>query len=187
MTCVALLFSIGISNGRRLLMSDWRAMMAELGLENPRTLIATGNAVFDCRGANVRQLETHLEDAHEKRFGRRVDIIVRAATPFRRLANENPFPKESQRDGSRVMVRVMRQPIAVEMGATLQPYLTQGERVKIVNGDLWVHFKQRPIESRLMSAIGSKRFGIGTVRNWNTVQRLCEMAGDDSRSLPDKL
>jgi hypothetical protein len=38
-----------------------------------------------------------------------------------------------------------------------------------VNGDLWVHFKGRANESRLMSVIGSKharvRLGIGTVRN----------------------
>ena len=44
-TYVALLFSIGIGDGRRLLMADWRTMMEEIGLNQPRTLIATGNAV----------------------------------------------------------------------------------------------------------------------------------------------
>jgi len=31
-------------------MADWRSMMEDLGLQNPRTLIATGNAVFESRG-----------------------------------------------------------------------------------------------------------------------------------------
>ncbi len=180
MTYIALLFSIGISGGRRLIMADWREMLAKLGLENPRTLIATGNAIFECHGTNVRALEACLEDAFEKRFGRRVDTIVRAAALFRRLVGENPFPKESQQDGSRVMVRIMRQPIAQDLETTLHPYLTQGERVKIVNGDLWVHFKQPPNESRLLSVIGSKRLGIGTMRNWNTVRKLSEMVKDSS-------
>jgi len=73
------------------------------------------------------------------------------------------------------MVRVMRDPMEKEFEFRLQPYLTQGERVKIVDGDLWVHFKRAPNESRLMPVLGSKRLGIGTVRNWNTVRRLNEM------------
>ena len=181
MTYIALLFSIGIRDGKRLIMADWREMLAEMGLQNPRTLIATGNAVFECRSTNIGKLEARLEDAYEKRFGRRVDNIVREAGLFRRLVGENPFPKESRQDGSSVMVRIHRQGIEEHYEDTLQPYLTQGERVKIVNGDLWVHFKGRANESRLMSVIGSKRLGVGTVRNWNTVRKLSEMVDDVSK------
>ena len=149
--------------------------MEDLGLQNPQTLIATGNAVFKTRVVTTRELEVRLEDAFERRFGRRVDTIVRAAAPFRRLAEGNPFLKESKRDGSRVMVRVMREPLERDFAATLKPCLTQGERVKIVCGDLWVHFPHKPNESRLMPILGSKRLGAGTVRNWNTVRRLNEM------------
>ena len=181
MTYIALLFSIGIRDGKRLIMSDWREMMAEMGLQNPRTLIATGNAIFECRGTDIAKLETRLEDAYEKRFGRRVHNIVRPAALFQQLAGGNPFPKESKKDGSHVMVRIMRQPMAQDLEATLQPYLTQGELVKIVNGDLWMHFKGPSNESKLSSVLSSKharvRTGIGTVRNWNTVRRLGEMVG----------
>jgi uncharacterized protein (DUF1697 family) len=181
MTCVVLLFSIGIRDGKRLIMADWREMLAEMGLQNPRTLIATGNAIFECRGTDIAKLEARLEDAYEKRFGRRVHNIVRPAELFRRLVGENPFPKESKKDGSKVMVRVMRQPMTKDLEATLKPYLTQGERVKIVNGDLWMHFKGSSNESKLSAALGSKRMGIGTVRNWNTVRRLGEMVDDGAQ------
>ena len=172
---VALLFSIGIGDGRRLMMADWRSMMEDIGLRNPQTLIATGNAVFESRGSDPREIEACLENAFERRFGRRVETIVRAAAPFRRLVDGNPFPKESAQDGSRVVVRVMREPLKEDFEATLTSHRTQGERVKVVRGDLWVHFPQEPNRSRLMSVLGSKRLGIGTVRNWNTVRRLREM------------
>jgi len=178
-TYVALLFSIGIGEGRRLLMADWRSMMAEIGLQNPRTLIATGNAVFESRETNVRELEVCLENAFERRFVRRVDTIVRAAATFRRMIAGNPFPKESKRDGSRVVVRVMRQPLKKDSLAFLAPYLMQGERAKVVRGDLWVHFPHEPNRSRLMPVLASKRLGIGTVRNWNTVRRLNEVLDGD--------
>ena len=71
------------------------------------------------------------------------------------------------------MVRVQREPLDSTEG--LERYLTQGERIKIVQGDLWVHFKGEPVRSRLMPVLASKRLGIGTVRNWNTIRRLTGM------------
>jgi uncharacterized protein (DUF1697 family) len=174
-TYIALLFSIGIGDGRRLVMADWRAMMGELGLQNPRTLIATGNAIFECHGTTVQQLEVQLEKAFEQRFGRRVDTIVYSAARFRRLSKANPFSKEAKQDGSRVMVRVMRKPLKSGFADTLQRYLTQGESLKIVDGNLWVHFKDLPNRVGIVRVLGSKRLGVGTVRNWNTVRRLNEM------------
>lgn len=174
-TYIALLFSIGIGNGQRLVMADWRAMMDELGLQNPRTLIATGNAIFECHGTTVQELEIQLEKAFENRFGRHVDTIVCSAASFRRLSKANPFSKESNQDGSRVMVRVMRNPLKSDLADSLKRYLTQGERVKIVHGNLWVHFEGEPNRSGIVRVLGSKRLGIGTVRNWNTVRRLNEM------------
>lgn len=58
---IALLHSITIGDGRRLVMSDWRAMMEKIGLQRPRTLIATGNAIFESERAAIGQLENrHL-------------------------------------------------------------------------------------------------------------------------------
>jgi uncharacterized protein (DUF1697 family) len=179
-TYVALLFSIGISNGQRLIMADWRAMMEKMGLQNPRTLIATGNAVFESDGATVQELEDQLEDAFESRFGRHVDTIVCSAASFRRLTRANPFLKESNQDGSRVMVRVMRKPLKSDIADSLQRYLTRGERVIIVHGNLWVHFEDEPNRSGVVRVLASKRLGVGTVRNWNTVRRLNEMLESSS-------
>ncbi len=182
-TYIALLFSIGISNGQRLIMADWRAMMEKMGLRNPRTLIATGNAIFESQGATIQELEVQLENAFEKRFGRRVDTIVCTVASFRRLMSANPFLKESKKDGSRVMVRVMREPLKNDLVEGLQRYLTQGERVKIVDGNLWVHFKDEPNRSGIVRVLGSKRLGVGTVRNWNTVRRLNAMLETGSTPL----
>ncbi|HSX57241.1 MAG TPA: DUF1697 domain-containing protein, partial [Sphingomonas sp.] len=105
---IALLHSISIGDRRRLVMAEWREMMESIGLERPRTLIATGNALFDSDGATIGQLEDKLETAFAQRFGRHIDTIVTTAAQWRRLAAANPFPEEAARDGTRVAVRVMR-------------------------------------------------------------------------------
>jgi uncharacterized protein (DUF1697 family) len=179
-TYVALLYSIGLGEGRRLVMADFRAMAGRLGLGAPRTLIATGNLVFEAKGATVRQLEARLESAFEKTFARRVDIIVRNAAAWRKLIAGNPFAAESRVNGSRVVARVARRPIGTDILAALEPYQTSGERVKVVNGDLWIHFAHEPNQSRLLGAMTPARLnGVGTTRNWNTIRRLGDMLQPD--------
>ena len=170
---IALLHSISIGDGRRLVMAEWRDMMERIGLGHPRTLIATGNALFDSEGATVSQLEHRLEAAFAQRFGRHVDTIVTTTAQWRKLAAANPFPEET--DGTRVALRVMRKPLDETVLDALAPYATQGERLKLVDGHLWLHFAQDPVRSRLPAQLTIRRLGAGTVRNWNTVRRLDEM------------
>lgn len=173
---IALLHSISIGDGRRLAMAEWRAMMERIGLRNPRTLIATGNALFDSDGATVAQLEARLETAFAQRFGRHIDTIVTTTEQWRDLAAANPFPQEL--DGNRIAVRVMREPPDRSALDALAPYATQGERMMLVNGHLWLHFPQDPARSRLGAQLTIRRLGAGTVRNWNTVRRLDAMIAE---------
>ena len=47
----------------------------------------------------------------------------------------------------------------------------------VVGGDLWIDFQGKPSESRLLSVLTTKRLGIGTTRNANTVNGLAKMLG----------
>jgi uncharacterized protein (DUF1697 family) len=171
---VALLHSVVLGPGRRVVMADLRGMAERLGLGAPRTLVATGNLVFDAAGTDVAALEARLEAAFAEAFGRRVDIIVRDADAWRRLVARNPFPTASEEDGARVVVRVMRRPLPPETARTLDAHLDD-ERIAIVEGDLWMQFRRQPSASRLLGQLTPRRLGIGTARNWNTVRRLGEM------------
>ncbi|MGX7872900.1 DUF1697 domain-containing protein [Mesorhizobium sp. ORM6] len=174
-TYVALLYSIGLGEGRRLVMSDLKAMAEGLGFQNVRTLVATGNLVLETRKTEVSDLERRLEAGFEKSFGRHVDIIVRVAEDWLNLAAGNPFPAESAQAGDQVAVRVMRQPVADDAISGLQAHAAEDEKVLLVGGDIWLVFSRERPSSRLLAAANHKRMGIGTSRNWNTVRKLAEM------------
>lgn len=176
-TYVALLYSIILGEGRRVVMADLKAMAEELGLNNPRTLVATGNLVFEAPVTDIADLEQWLEAAFEKTFGRHVDIIVRGAEDWLKLAAGNPFPADSAKAGDQVAVRVMRKPAPAEAVTALQAYAAEDEKVTSLGGDIWVVFSRERPSSRLLAAMNHKRMGIGTSRNWNTVRRLAEMLG----------
>ncbi|PTE12008.1 DUF1697 domain-containing protein [Mesorhizobium helmanticense] len=174
-TYVALLYSIILGEGRRVVMADLKAMAEGLGLNNPRTLVATGNLVFETKETEIAALESRLETAFAKTFGRHVDIIVRSADDWLRLAAGNPFPAESAAAADQVAVRVMRAPVSPDAVPALRARVGKDEKLQAVGGDLWIVFSRETPSSRLLAAVSHKRLGTGTSRNWNTVRRLAEM------------
>ena len=52
-TYIALLHSIVIAPGKRVVMSDLRDMASSLGYRNPRTLVSTGNIIFETADSPV--------------------------------------------------------------------------------------------------------------------------------------
>ncbi|GAC1041083.1 DUF1697 domain-containing protein [Rhizobium sp. No.120] len=168
---VALLYSIGLDAGRRVVMADLKAMAQSLGFRNARTLVSTGNLVFEAETQPIASIEARLEAGFAAAFGKHVDVIARDADGWLKLAEGNPFL-----DGipSEVIVRVMRQPLEPDVLDMLARY-RRDERMAVVNGDLWIDFGLKASETKMLPALTTKRLGIGTMRNWNTVRGLAEM------------
>lgn len=172
---VALLYSIILGKGRRLVMAELKALAAELGLGSPRTVVATGNLVFDAPPTDPRDLEARLEAAFAGRFGRHIDIIVHGADDFRRIVASNPFPEESVADPAHVIAQVTRVPARPEVAGQLAPFAADDERVAVAGGILWLWLPHGVAKSRLAAAVTPKRVGIGTARNWNTMRRIAAL------------
>ncbi len=170
---VALLYSIVLGGGKRVIMSDLREMAEGLGYRNSRTLVSTGNLVFEADEIPARDIEARLEAAFRERFGKHVDILVRSGPDWLTLSAGNPF---LGREGSEVGVRVMREPLSESVIGLLEKHRAN-ETIAVVGGDLWVDFAGQASETRLLSALTTKKLGIGTMRNANTVIRLAEMIG----------
>ncbi|MDO9417075.1 DUF1697 domain-containing protein [Pararhizobium sp.] len=171
MLYVALLHSIVLGPGKRLVMADLKAVAENLGYRNVRTLVATGNLVFEADTAPAAQLEHDLEQEFAAKLGKHVDIIVRTGPAWLKLAKANPF---ADGQGSEVCVRVMRTKLDDSVITKLEPYRT-GEKIAVVGGDLWIDFCGKASETRLLSHLTVKKLGPGTIRNANTVNGMSAM------------
>jgi uncharacterized protein (DUF1697 family) len=69
----------------------------------------------------------------------------------------------------------MRKPLRKYLLPELERYAVQGETLRIVRGDLWIHFAHDINRSRLLRVLTRERLGVGTIRNWNTVCGLDRM------------
>lgn len=162
---------------------EQRAMAAEMGLANPRTLLASGNLVVESDRA-PRDLETAIEAETERRFGRRIDTVVRTGSEWRALMAANPFPDEALSGPARLLVIVMKDGVAPGGLEGLRALAVGDERVEAVQvaggAALFCWHADGIGHSKMAEKALPKLIGIGTGRNWNTVVKLAAMARLDA-------
>jgi uncharacterized protein (DUF1697 family) len=81
---IALLRAINVG-GIRVSMADLKALLTDVGLEDVRTLLNSGNAVFRSKSATGANLENLLETEFAKRAGRSTEFFVRSAEEWKSI------------------------------------------------------------------------------------------------------
>jgi uncharacterized protein (DUF1697 family) len=164
---VALLRGVNLGK-RQLKMEDLRRIAGDLGLEAPRTFIASGNLLFESDKAEGA-LKSALETALQKHMGAPVGVMIRTAAEMAAVAEANPFAAEP---GNRVVaIFVDAEPPA---DAVEKARNVADERMALGRREIYVHYPSGQGRSKLAIPAAAA----GTARNMNTVRKLAEMAGE---------
>ena len=92
MTHIALLRAINVG-GHTVSMERLRGLFAELGHKNVRTLIASGNVIFDAGSKKSAGLESAIEKHLETSLGYAVSTFVRTPDEISAIVGHEPFPR----------------------------------------------------------------------------------------------
>ena len=176
MTRRIILFRGMNTGGVRAPVADLRAMAADIGLKNPRTLLASGNLVVESDRATAA-LEREIETEMERRFGLGIAAMVRTPEQWETLVAANPFPDEAAAHPSRVLAMVMKDGIKAGAVDACRDLAAGGERVEAVGDALYFWFPDGQGESAIFKKATPRLLGMGTGRNWNTVLKLADMVG----------
>lgn len=178
MRYVALLRAVNVG-GRKVTMKDLREAAEQAGFENCRTLIASGNLVFDARKATDAKIASELEALISKTFGLHSEVMVRNPTEWSAILKANPFPKKARDDPAHLVCVVCRdKPDTKSIDAYLVKFREKhdkGEQLQIVGREIYIDFGDSIGLSKL---ILPKNSAIGTARNWNTMLKLDAMLTD---------
>lgn len=182
-TCVALLRAVNVGGANRVTMPDLRALAAGLGFGDPRTLLQTGNLVFETEQCGSATLEAALERAIAEELRLRIDVIVRSASEWTAILERNPFAAEAERDPAHLVLMLLKtapEPNAVD---DLRGVLAGPERLHAGCRELYIVYPAGIGRSKLTGTlIEGKLRTRGTGRNWNSVQKLSAMLRDADAS-----
>ena len=175
-TCIALIRGINVGRAKRLPMAELRGLIENLGNVNVRTLLNSGNVVFDSQRPNVIKLAHSIGAAIEGKFGFSAPVIALTAADFNTIVQENPL-HTAEHDPSRFLV------VFVASLATLvktRPLLAESwspEAVAVGRHAAYLWCANGINESKLLQAFGRLAGEASTTRNWATVLKLQAVAG----------
>jgi len=171
-TYIALLRGVNVAGHRNVAMADLRALLAELGFANPRSVLQTGNLVFAARGS-TGTLESRLEREAAARLGLHTDFVVRDEGEWSAVVSGNPFPQMAANDPAHLVVMFLKKAPAAGAVEALRAAISGRETVAAAGRELYVCYPDGIGRSRLSGTVIEKTLGTrGTARNWNTVLRL---------------
>jgi uncharacterized protein (DUF1697 family) len=172
---IALLRAVNVG-GRKVLKDDLLGLAQDLGFDDAKTLLASGNLVLWGKGASDAAMETLLEAGLEKRMGLRTEFMVRSPAELKAIIDANPFPEVAETRPQHLIVNFLKAPIAVADVEVLRAAITGRERVEARGQELYIDFIDGIGESMLdRDWKKTKKAPVGTGRNWNTVLKLAAM------------
>jgi len=176
-THIALLRAVNLGSHNKVAMADLVALLGRLGFRNGRSLLQSGNLVFQSTGRTGVQVESLLSGAAKKHLGLETDFFVRTAAEWAGVVTANPFPKEAERDPGHLVVMFLKQAPDRSTVGLLQQAIVGREVVRSNGREAYVVYPDGIGRSRLTNAVIEKSLGTrSTGRNWNTVLKLAALA-----------
>ena len=166
---VALLRAINVGGSGKLPMKKLAELCTELGFDDVRTYIQSGNVVFVSRKGEAA-VRKALETALTKALRHPADVTVRTAAEMAAILKANPYPKAPP---AKVGVAFLNGRLTK---AALKEVVIPGkEEVELGRREAYIHFPDGMGRSKLKLP---KAWGPATVRNVNTVGKLAAMAAE---------
>jgi len=173
---IALLRGVNVGGNKKVPMAELREMLATLGLDEPRTILQSGNAFFHARGGDRRQITAALEAATRKRFGFDVTYLLRTSAEWRAIVAANPFPAAAAADPGHLLLFALSAAPSAAAIAALEANVPGDEKVRVIGSELYAHYPSGIGTSKLDNARIDRHLRvISTGRNWNTVLKLAHL------------
>lgn len=172
---VALLRGINLGSRRQVAMADLRDWLAGLGYRAVHTHLRSGNVVFDS-GKRPATVAGEMEAELAARSGMRIGCVLRTAAELRAVVAADPFG-EVATDPAKYLVSFLAG--AALTAPEVDPEEYRPERFHLGGREVYFWCPHGIGGSRLLPAFANWPGGTGaTVRNWRTVTRLAELAGE---------
>jgi uncharacterized protein (DUF1697 family) len=151
MKYIAFLRGINVG-GHQVKMAELKKVLEDFGLENVKTLIASGNVTFETSEQNEDTLSEKIENVLKKKWNFNIPVILRTFDEIAAIVRSEPFKKTNITKNTRLYVTFLKSP-----RRELFTAIELSEKSKTVD---------------LMSTLEKEHGKQLTTRNWNTIMKL---------------
>jgi uncharacterized protein (DUF1697 family) len=177
---ISMLRGINVLGRKRVEMARLRGMFEGMGFEQVRTYINSGNVVFKAGKSTPSALSKRIEERMAVEFGFSASVMTRTAEELGRAIDGNPFVKEGRSDPSKVFIGFLAQAPKADAVEKLQARATKAEQMRCGDKEIYVYYVDGMGRAQLLThGVVERVLAVSvTMRNWNTVSKLHQMAGE---------
>ena len=155
-----------------------RGLFEKLGFANVRTVISSGNVIFESPSRSVRNLEERIENTLPKELGFQSTTIIRSQKQIQQLVDEDPFQgmEHSQKSSLNVTFLKKKRKIDIKF-----PYKVDNRDYTLLgmyDGAICSVIDLTSAKTPDLMVWLEKQFGKEiTTRTWKTVERILKAMG----------
>jgi len=173
---LALLRGVNLGGKNQLAMKDLADIFIGFGCFDVKTYIQSGNVVFTSKKALASRLPHLVAGAISSAFSLKVPVVTRTLAELLALAANNPFLKSGAERRTLHVAFLADLPSASNVAA-LDPERSYPDEFAVRGRDIYLRLPNGTARSKLTTQyFDSKLETTSTIRNWNTVQALLELA-----------
>jgi uncharacterized protein (DUF1697 family) len=174
---VSMLRAVNVGGTSRIKMDALQAVYEAIGLKHVRTLLQSGNVVFESSLKDRDQLVRRIKQEIERQLELEIEVILRTLAEVASIVERGPM-LSPEADKSKLLVMFLSSVPAASAQAALVKWHKDRkgpELIEMRGPEIYLYYPDGVGRSKVTGAVLESRLNVaGTARNWNTLEKLLE-------------
>ncbi|MDC6388280.1 DUF1697 domain-containing protein [Maribacter sp. PR1] len=173
---IAFLRGINVSGQKKVPMVELRSIMSNIGLEEVKTYIQSGNVIFTSKRTLISKLEEQIEKAIKKNFGFDVPVLVKSVEDLQKILKNNPFDDGDNLAVNKIYFVLLFQNPGLEKINAFKNEVFPSEKWEFNNNCIYLCCENGYGKAKLNNNMIERKLKVdATTRNYRTMHKLIEM------------
>jgi uncharacterized protein (DUF1697 family) len=176
---VALFRGINVGKAKRIAMADLRVLLEGMGFSGVRTLLNSGNAVFDGPAVVPTRHAQRIQTAVSDELGVDALVIVKSASDIAAVITGNKLGAIAT-DPARLLVALTKDSKGLAALISLAKAGWGSEKVHVGKHAAYIWCPRGILQSKAAPALMKGLAESGTTRNWSTMEKINSLLKSDT-------
>ena len=174
---ICMLRAVNVGGHNMIKMEALRELCGSLKFRDTQTYVQSGNVVFRTEERDLALLRDRLQSRIERSCGFRPEVMVRTTAEMREAIAKNPFAGRRGIEPNKLLVTFLASDPGAEARKRALQIKADPEEMYILGREVYIYFPDGMARPKLSWPMVERTLKIfGTGRNWNTVNKLLEIA-----------
>lgn len=182
-TYISILRGINVSGKKLIKMAELKAMYEIMGFAQVITYIQSGNVIFEAKKTDAEKLAKAISHEIFKTFNFEVPVLVKTIEDWEKIISHNPFILKNA-DLSKLHVTLLSGEADKELAEKITAGNYADDEFTIIGENIYLFCPGGYGNTKLTNNFFESKLKINaTTRNWNTINKLMELAKESKKNI----